>query len=134
MGAFDNFDHKTLSGIGLSNDTVMILMQDKSTGGSNSKPNISDTSVSHREWQFKPELGSQILKDYTKAAKNQVLIHCMKFQKSCTIWMKRDEKIIMSNNTAWIMARMYLSKLDIVICINEASQTQTMPSWSAFNL
>ncbi|KAK3870910.1 hypothetical protein Pcinc_023936 [Petrolisthes cinctipes] len=45
LGAFDNFDHEetTMSGTGGSHDTDMILLQDKSTDVSSSKPNISDT-------------------------------------------------------------------------------------------
>lgn len=45
MRSFDNFDHEEaiLSGIGGSHDTVMILMQDKSTRDSNSKLSKSDT-------------------------------------------------------------------------------------------
>lgn len=74
LGAFDNFKHEedTLSGIGGSHDTVMILMQDKRVS-QNSKPKLSETGVTHRERQFTQELGCQTMLSYTMNAKKPSL-------------------------------------------------------------
>ena len=90
MGAFDNFDHEegTLSGIGGSHDTVLVLMQDK-PGTMNGKPKRSDTNVSHRDRQFKEELSCQVLRKYYKPSKKQQLFQlCMKFLRSISRWMR----------------------------------------------
>ena len=45
LAAFDNFNHEeaSLSGVGGSHDTVLILMQDKLPASSQGKPRISET-------------------------------------------------------------------------------------------
>ena len=55
--AFDNFDHEeaTLSGIAGTHDTVSVLFQDKGAHSS-SKPNITDSEVTHGSKVFKSEL------------------------------------------------------------------------------
>ena len=55
MAAFDNFDHEeaTLSGIGGSHDTVMVLFQDDG-GQQERKPRISGTNVKHGPRVFTP--------------------------------------------------------------------------------
>ena len=80
IGAFDNFDHEenTLSGIGGSHDTVSILMQDKPAGAlGNSKPNMSQTQVTHRERQFKQELSCQVLKKLDKTSQETQSSNCV---------------------------------------------------------
>ena len=67
VGAFDHFDHEaSLSGIGVSPDTVMILMQNKLTDISSNKANLSDTNLIHRDRQYKQELECQKIMNYTK--------------------------------------------------------------------
>ena len=76
VGAFDHFDHgASLSGIGVSPDTVMILMQNRLTDISSNKPNISDTNVIHKYRQYKKELECHRIMNYTKTTKSQVFSH-----------------------------------------------------------
>ena len=135
LGAFDNFDHEetTISGTGGSHDTVMILMQDKSTDVSSSKPNMSDTSVTHRERQFKQELQCQNLNNYIKTAKKPSLSPQYDVSKELYRMNEKDEQRVRRTDAAWVLARMNISDLDNISCIRESSQEQVMPSWSAFN-
>ena len=100
IGALDNFDHEeaTLSGIGVSHDTVMILMQDKSTETSNSKPNISDTGVTHRERRFKQEMICQALRNHTKPVKKPCLSLQYEVSKEPFHLNEKEETIIRSKD------------------------------------
>ena len=137
IGAFDNFDHEeaTLSGIGGSHDTVLILMQDKPQGMSANlgKPNMSETGVTHRERQFMEELGCQVLKSYTKHTKKPNLSPQYDVAKDMFKMGECESKSIRAKDHAWVVSRLDLSDLNEGRCINEADEDQTMPSWSAFN-
>lgn len=134
IGAFDNFDHEenTLSGIGGSHDTVSILMQDKPAGTlGNSKPNRSQTQVTHRERQFKQELSCQVLKNYIKPAKKPSLPTVYEVPEDLYEADECRRNVTMMKDAAWMLGRMNMS--DMKEGIRETSQEQQMPSWSAFN-
>ena len=126
IGAFDNFDHEenTLSGIGGSHDTVSILTQD-------SKPNMSETHVTHRERQFKEEMGCQVLHNYIKPAKKPTLHTWYELPKDVYVIGASELQLIRTKYIAWLLGRLDISDLDHII--NETNEEQTMPSWSAFN-
>ena len=134
LGAFDNFDHEeaTLSGIGGSHDTVMILMQDKLQGVTlNSKPKISEMGVTHRERQFTQELGCQALFPYTKTAKKPSLQTTYVVPEELYKIDNSHAKTVRRKDIAWSISRMDLSC--ITEGVKETTNDQTMPSWSAFN-
>lgn len=105
VGAFDKFDHEkvTLSGIGGFHDAVSILMQDKPSGTLTvGKPNMSETEVTHRERQFKQELGCQVLKKYMIPAKKPDLSTLCEVQKDlykANVCQKSDTAL---KDAAWM--------------------------------
>ena len=67
VAAFYNFDHNkdTLCGIGLSHDTVAVMLQRK-TGSQQGKPSVSQTNVAHGSNAFYAELNCQSLQNFIK--------------------------------------------------------------------
>ena len=111
----------------------MILVQDKSTETSNSKPNISDTGVTHRERRFKQELICQTLRNYTKPVKKPCLSLQYEVSKEPFHLNDKEETMIRSKDISWVLARMNLFNLDEDACNAKNSEEQLTPSWSAFN-
>lgn len=134
IGAFDNFDHEeaTLSGIGGSHDTVLILMQDKSLGPQKQgKPNMSETGIIHRERQFNKELICQELRNYNKSSKKPALSAEYEVPSNLFEMDVPDYQKIRNKDTAWTLSRLDVS--DINGGINASCSDQRMPTWSAFN-
>jgi len=109
-------------------------MQDKPQGMSANlgKPNMSETGVTHRERQFREELGCQVLKSYTKHTKKPNLSPQYDVAKDMFKMGECESKSIRAKDHAWVVSRLDLSDLNEGRCINEADEDQTMPSWSAF--
>ena len=136
IGAFDNFDHEesSLSGIGGSHDTVMILMQDKPDADmeNSGKPNISETGVVHGPRQFTEELACQKITDYIKPAKRPPPIPADYTVPRGLYNMDQTEReVIRAKDVAWTVSRLDLS--DLENGVQEVCEFQEMPSWSSFN-
>ncbi len=133
MGAFDNFDHEeaTLSGIGGTHDTVMILMQDKPSD-TFAKPNISDTDVVHGKSKLKDELPCQKQIEYIKAAKKPNLAHNYTVSTEFYSMDPEEHASIKVKDIGWSLTRLDLSDLTHGKIQAECAN-QKMPSWAAFN-
>ena len=118
IGAFDNLDHEegTLSGIGGTNDTVSVLMQDKPGLSENRKPNISETGLDHRQRQLKQELGCQTLKTFVRPGKRPSLSD--DYDVCEGLYKMGDSEIclIRKTDTAWVVSKLDLSDLDEDLC------------------
>jgi hypothetical protein len=131
--AFDNFDHEeaTDSGIGGSHDTVSVLFQEK-PAQTVSKPNISDSGITHGSKVFKTELPCQILKEFIKPAMKASLPEDYVVADELYAMDKTEHENITRKDMAWSLSRLDLSETYQGI-VSPVCKSQSMPSWSAFN-
>ena len=92
---------------------------------------MSETHVTHRERQFKEEMGCQVLHNYIKPAKKPTLHTWYELPKDVYVIGASELQLIRTKYIAWLLGRLDISDLDHII--NETNEEQTMPSWSAFN-
>jgi len=106
-------------------------MQDKPELSENRKPNISETSVNHRQRQLKQELGCQKLKTNVRPAKRPTF--SVDYEVSDGLFRMGESEICLIRKTdlAWMIRKLDLSNLNEGV--HEVCYDQAMPLWSALN-
>ena len=132
-GTLDNFDHEeaTLSGIGGSHDTVLVLFQDK-TIESPAKPLISESYIVHGPKVFNCELPCQELKEYIKPVRKPDLPEDYEVEPELYTLGQLQHDEISQKDIIWSLARMNLPTSESQM-VTHTNDKQTMPSWSGFN-
>lgn len=133
IAAFDNFDHDeaTLSGIGGSHDTVTVLFQEDS-GRKQSKPKVSETSVTHGPKAFHEELACQKLQEFHKPPKkadlpDHYIVPAQQLPVDTDLLNEMRQR-----DMTWSLARLDFGDADSKV-VNIKPANQTMPSWSGTN-
>ena len=129
-GALDNFDHEeaSLSGIGGTHDTVMVLFQEDSNV-KRQKPKRSESNITHGNRKFEEDLPCQQLKEFHKPIKRPKLSESYVIPDELYNVSPEEYTTQVLKDIAWTLSRCDTSEgqLDIL------PEDQAMPSWSASN-